>query len=54
MGPGRRDKDGNRIAPEIKNGERVLFNKWSGTEVKVDGRELMIMKEDDIPAVLES
>jgi len=53
VGPGRLDKEGNRITPEVKEGDKVLFTKWGGTEVKIDGRELMIMKEDDILAVLE-
>jgi chaperonin GroES len=54
VGPGRRDKNGNRIAPEVKEGDKVLFTRWGGTEVKMDDREIMIMKEDDILAVLES
>ncbi len=54
VGPGRRDKDGNRIALEVKEGDKVLFTKWSGTEIKIDDREIMMMKEDDILAVLES
>jgi chaperonin GroES len=53
VGPGRLDKEGNRITPEVKEGDKVLFTKWGGTEVKTDGREFMIMKEDDILAVLE-
>ncbi|HOZ62419.1 MAG TPA: co-chaperone GroES [Smithellaceae bacterium] len=53
VGPGRLGKEGNRITPEVKEGDKVLFTKWGGTEVKIDGRELMIMKEDDILAVLE-
>ncbi len=54
VGPGRRDKDGNRIALEVKEGDKVLFTKWGGTEIKIDDREIMRMKEDDILAVLES
>ena len=54
VGPGRRDKDGNRIALEVKEGDKVLFTKWGGTEIKIDDREIMMMKEDDILAVLES
>ena len=53
VGPGARDDDGERIAPEVKAGERILFGKWSGTEIKVDGEELLIMKESDIMGILE-
>ena len=53
VGPGGRDEKGDRIAPEVKVGDRILFGKWSGTEVKVDGQELLIMKESDIMGVLE-
>jgi chaperonin GroES len=54
VGPGRLNKDGQRIAPDVKAGDKVLFSKWGGTEVKIDGKEYMIMKEDDILGVLES
>jgi len=54
VGPGRRDKDGRRIPPDVKAGDRILFARWTGTEVKLDGREHMIMKEDDILGVIES
>ena len=53
VGPGARDEQGERIAPEVKAGDRILFGKWSGTEVKVDGQELVIMKESDIMGILE-
>ncbi len=53
VGPGGRDEKGDRIAPEVKTGDRILFGKWSGTEVKVDGEDLLIMKESDIMGVLE-
>jgi len=53
VGPGGRDDKGDRIAPEVKVGDRILFGKWSGTEVKVDGQDLLIMKESDIMGVLE-
>ena len=53
VGPGARDEDGERIAPEVKVGDRILFGKWSGTEVKIDGQDLRIMKESDIMGVLE-
>lgn len=53
VGPGARDDSGNTVALDVKNGDRVLFGKWSGTEVKVDGEDLMIMKENDIMGVIE-
>lgn len=52
-GPGARDEKGNLVPLDLKPGERVLFGKWSGTEVKIDGEELLIMKESDILGVLE-
>ncbi|TXL69304.1 co-chaperone GroES [Vineibacter terrae] len=54
VGPGARDKDGKLIAIDLKPGDRVLFGKWSGTEVKIDGDELLIMKESDVLGVLEN
>lgn len=53
-GPGKRDKDGKLIPLDVKAGDRVLFAKWAGTEFKLDGKEYMIMKEDDILGVIES
>jgi chaperonin GroES len=53
VGPGARGEDGVVHALEVKVGDRVLFGKWSGTEVKIDGQELMIMKESDLMGVLE-
>jgi chaperonin GroES len=53
VGPGAIDDSGKRVVPEVKVGDMVLFGKWSGTEVKVDGNELLIMKESDIMGVLE-
>ena len=53
VGPGARDEDGDRIAMDVKAGDRILFGKWSGTEVKINGDELLIMKESDIMGVLE-
>ena len=53
VGPGGRDEAGKLIPIDIKVGERVLFGKWSGTEVKIDGQDLLIMKESDIMGVLE-
>ena len=52
VGPGGRDESGKLIAIEVKAGDRVLFGKWSGTEVKLDGEELLIMKESDIMGVI--
>jgi chaperonin GroES len=53
VGPGARDEKGQLQALDVKAGDRVLFGKWSGTEVKIDGEELLIMKESDILGVLE-
>ncbi len=53
VGPGARDEAGKVVALDVKPGDRVLFGKWSGTEVKIDGEELLIMKESDILGVLE-
>ena len=52
VGEGARKDSGELIAPSVKSGDRILFGKWSGTEVKVDGEELLIMKESDILGVL--
>ena len=53
VGPGGRDETGKINALDVKVGDRVLFGKWSGTEVKIDGQELLIMKESDILGILE-
>jgi chaperonin GroES len=53
VGPGARDESGKLVALDVKAGDRVLFGKWSGTEVKIDGQDLLIMKESDIMGVLE-
>ena len=53
VGPGGRDENGKLIAIDVKAGDRVLFGKWSGTEVKLDGEELIIMKESDVMGVIE-
>ena len=53
VGPGGRDENGKIIQMELKAGDRVLFGKWSGTEVKLDGEELLIMKESDIMGIVE-
>jgi chaperonin GroES len=52
VGPGGRDDSGKLIALDLKAGDRVLFGKWSGTEVKIDGQDLLIMKESDIMGVV--
>ena len=52
VGPGVRDEDGKHVALELKAGDRILFGKWSGTEVKIDGDDLIIMKESDVLGVL--
>ena len=52
VGPGARDEGGKLIALDVKVGDRVLFGKWSGTEVKLDGKDLLIMKETDIMGVI--
>jgi chaperonin GroES len=53
VGPGARDESGKLVPLDVKPGDRVLFGKWSGTEVKIDGQDLLIMKESDIMGVLE-
>jgi chaperonin GroES len=53
VGPGGRDEAGKLIPIDLKKGDRVLFGKWSGTEVKIDGQDLLIMKESDIMGVLQ-
>ncbi len=53
VGPGARNEQGHIVALEVKAGDRILFGKWSGTEVKLDGEELLIMKESDIMGIIE-
>ncbi len=53
VGPGARKEEGKIVALDVKEGDRVLFGKWSGTEVKIDGEDLLIMKESDILGVIE-
>jgi chaperonin GroES len=53
VGPGARDEAGKLVPLDVKDGDRILFGKWSGTEVKLDGEELLIMKETDIMGVIE-
>jgi chaperonin GroES len=52
VGAGAKDDDGDRIAMDVKAGDKILFGKWSGTEVKIDGEDLIIMKESDILGVI--
>ena len=52
VGPGARDESGKIVPLDVKAGDRVLFGKWSGTEVKLDGKDLLIMKESDIMGVI--
>lgn len=54
VGPGARDEQGKLVPLDVKVGDRVLFGKWSGTEVKIDGEDLLIMKESDIMGVVET
>ena len=53
VGPGARDEDGHVRPLDVKAGDRILFGKWSGTEVKIDGEDLLIMKESDILGIIE-
>jgi chaperonin GroES len=53
VGPGARDESGKIVPLDVKNGDRVLFGKWSGTEVKIDGEDLLIMKESDVMGIVE-
>ncbi|MHA6266189.1 co-chaperone GroES [uncultured Aliiroseovarius sp.] len=52
VGAGAKDDDGDRIAMDVKEGDKILFGKWSGTEVTIDGEELLIMKESDIMGII--
>jgi chaperonin GroES len=53
VGPGARDEAGKLVPLDVKSGDKILFGKWSGTEVKLDGEELLIMKESDIMGIIE-
>ena len=53
VGPGARNEKGELVTLDVKAGDRVLFGKWSGTEVKIDGEDLLIMKESDIMGIIE-
>jgi chaperonin GroES len=52
VGPGKRNEDGKLMPPDVKKGDRVLYGKWSGTEVQIDGKPMMIMSESDIMGIL--
>lgn len=52
VGAGARDEDGERISMDVKAGDKILFGKWSGTEIKLDGEDLLIMKESDILGII--
>jgi len=54
VGPGRRDDDGNRVAMDVAVGDMVLYAKYGGTEIKIDGKKLLILKETDVLAIVES
>ena len=54
VGPGARDENGKLVPLDVRVGDRVLFGKWSGTEVKIDGQDLLIMKESDIMGIVEA
>jgi len=54
VGPGARDDAGILVPPDVKVGDRIIFGKWSGTEVKIDGEDLLIMKESDVMGVVEA
>ena len=54
VGPGVRDAQGQLHAPDVKAGDRVVFGKWSGSEIKIDGSDFLVMKESDIIGVIES
>lgn len=53
VGPGKRGEDGNRMPLEVKIGDKVLFSKWAGTEIKIDGKEYVMMSKNEILAVME-
>ena len=53
VGPGKAGKDGERVKPTVKKGDFVLFNKYAGTEIKIDGEDQLVMREDDILAIID-
>lgn len=54
VGPGKRDEDGDRVPMDVKVGDIVMYKKWGGTEIKVDAKEMLLVKEEDILAIVES
>jgi chaperonin GroES len=54
VGPGARDESGKLVALDVRVGDRILFGKWSGTEIKLDGEDLLIMKESDVMGVIDA
>jgi len=54
VGPGKRDETGKLVPPDVKAGDQILFGKWSGIEVKINGEELLIMKESDVMGIVEA
>jgi chaperonin GroES len=54
VGAGARDEDGDRIKMDVKQGDKILFGKWSGTEITIEGKDMLIMKESDILGIIES
>lgn len=54
VGSGKRDEEGNKITLEVKVGDTVMYKKWGGTEVKIEGKEFLLVKEEDVLAVIES
>jgi len=53
VGPGKRNKNGDVIAPEVKPGEKILIGKWAGTEIEIDGEDYVILSEDDVLAIIQ-
>jgi len=53
VGPGKRDDDGDRIPMDVKAGDIVMYKKWGGTEIKIDGKDMLLVKEEDILAIVE-
>jgi chaperonin GroES len=53
VGPGKKNEDGMRIEPEVRKGDRILISKWAGSEIKLNGEEHLILKEDEILAIVE-
>lgn len=53
VGPGKRNKNGDVIAPEVKPGEKILIGKWAGTEIEIDGDDYVILSEDDVLAIIQ-